>query len=214
MTSPLHIETFAVGPLQCNCSIIACPETKEAIIVDPGGDAPEIKRRVAAAGLRVKYLVHTHAHFDHIGATAELKRDLQAQILLHPEDRFLYDNIQMQGQMFGMALDPTVPIDETLSDEMSLHFGHQRSMVLHTPGHTPGSVCFHLTGHESHLFSGDTLFKGSVGRTDLWGGSSEQLMRSIKQRLLPLDDSTTIYPGHGPTSTVWSEKKMNPFLRA
>lgn len=207
------IETFTVGPLQCNCSIIACPETKEAIIVDPGGDAPEIKRRVKAAGLKVKYLVHTHAHFDHIGATAELKRDLGAKILLHPEDKFLYDNIQMQGQMFGMALDPTVPVDEQLTDEMCLDFGQHQSLVLHTPGHTPGSVCFHLEGAESHLFSGDTLFKGSVGRTDLWGGSAEQLMQSIKQRLLPLDDSTTLYPGHGTVSTLWHEKKNNPFLR-
>lgn len=213
MASSLLIETFAVGALQCNCSIIACPDTREAIIVDPGGDAPEIKKRVESAGLKVKYLIHTHAHFDHIGATAELKRDLKAQILLHPEDRFLYDNIQMQGQMFGMALDPTVPVDTDLSDEMALKFGNQQSVVLHTPGHTPGSVCFHLEGHESHLFSGDTLFKGSVGRTDLWGGSTEDLMTSIKQRLLPLEESTIIYPGHGPVSTIWNEKKMNPFLR-
>ncbi len=209
----LHIETFPVGRLQCNCSIIACPDTKEAIIVDPGGDAPQIKAKVKAAGLTVKYLIHTHAHFDHIGATAELRRDLGARILLHPEDNFLYDNIQMQGQLFGMRLAPTLPVDEKLSDEMSVNFGKHQSVVLHTPGHTPGSVCFHLKDQESHLFSGDTLFKGSVGRTDLWGGSAETLMKSIKNRLLPLDDSTTIYPGHGPVSTLWHEKKRNPFLQ-
>ena len=209
----LFIDTFPVGPLQCNCSIIACPETKEALIVDPGGDAPEIIRRIKAAGLTARYLIHTHAHFDHIGATATLKKELGAEILLHPDDRFLYDNIQMQGRLFGMDVDPTLPVDQALEDEMSLRFGQEKSLVIHTPGHTPGSVCFHVGGEESHLFAGDTLFKGSVGRTDLWGGSAEDLMHSIKQRLLPLDDSTTIYPGHGPVSTLWHEKQHNPFLR-
>jgi len=213
MTRSLIVETFPVGPLQCNCSIIACPETREAIIVDPGGDAPLIKQKVADLGLKVRYLLHTHAHFDHIGATAELKRDLGAKILLHPDDRFLYDQIQMQGHMFGFRLDPTVPVDQDFEDEMRLPFGQQSSLVLHTPGHTPGSVCFHLHADQSYLFSGDTLFQGGVGRTDLWGGSQPDLMRSIKQRLLTLDDSTTVYPGHGQTTTIWNEKKQNPFLR-
>lgn len=212
MASALIIETFPVGPLQCNCSLIACPETREAIIVDPGGDAPLIKQKVAELGLTVKYLLHTHAHFDHIGATAELKRDLGAEILLHPDDRFLYDQIQMQGQMFGLQLEPTVPVDRDFEDDMQLRFGNQGSLVLHTPGHTPGSVCFHLQADQSHLFSGDTLFQGSVGRTDLWGGSQTDLLRSIKQRLLTLDESTTVYPGHGGLTTIWNEKRQNPFL--
>lgn len=208
----LIIETFPVGPLQCNCSIIGCPETQEALIVDPGGDAPKIKARLAALGLKARYLIHTHAHFDHIGATATLKQELGAEILLHPQDRFLYDQIQMQGQMFGIHLEPTVPVDLDLQDEMRIAFGKYSSVVLHTPGHTPGSVCFHLQDHESHLFSGDTLFREGIGRTDLWGGSHTELMRSIRERLLKLDDSTAIYPGHGPVSSIWHEKKANPFL--
>lgn len=207
------IETFPVGMLQCNCSIIACAETKEALIVDPGDDAPKILAYLQEHGLKARYLLHTHAHFDHIGATREVAESTGAKILLHPSDRFLYDNVQMQGQMFGMQLEPTIPVDQNLEDEMTISFGRHSSLTLHTPGHTPGSACFYLEGHESHLFSGDTLFEGSIGRTDLWGGSYPDIIRSIKERLLPLDDSTTVYPGHGPLTTIWQEKKQNPFLR-
>lgn len=207
------IETFPVGPLQCNCSIVACPESKEALVIDPGGDAPLIKEKLHKLGLTAKYLLHTHAHFDHIGATRQLKEELGAEILLHPDDRFLYDNIQMQSRLFGMSVQPTLPVDRDFEDGMEIPFGQAKSLVLHTPGHTPGSVCFHIAGGESWLFSGDTLFQGSVGRTDLWGGSMPTLMQSIKARLLPLDDSTQIIPGHGPQSTIWNEKQHNPFLR-
>ncbi|MEZ0373281.1 MAG: MBL fold metallo-hydrolase [Candidatus Sericytochromatia bacterium] len=208
----LKIETFPVGMLQCNCSIIACDETKEAIIVDPGGDAPKILARVEELGLKVKYLLHTHAHFDHVGATAAVKAATGAQILLHPGDQWLYDNVPMQGQMFGIRLEPTVAVDQKLDDELSLRFGNHKSLTLHTPGHTPGSCCFHLAGEESVLFAGDTLFRGSIGRTDLWGGDHEAIIRSIKARLLSLDDSTKVHTGHGPETTIWQEKKANPFL--
>lgn len=206
------IETFSVGMLQCNCSIIACDETKEAIIVDPGGDAPKILARVEALGLTVKYLIHTHAHFDHVGATAEVKAATGAQILLHPGDQWLYDNVELQGRTFGFPVAATVPVDQPLEDELSLAFGQSSTLVLHTPGHTPGSCCFHLEDQESHLFAGDTLFRNSIGRTDLWGGNSETILHSIKQRLLTLDESTTVYTGHGPQTTIWQEKKSNPFL--
>lgn len=209
----LKIETFPVGMLQCNCSIIACDETKEAIIVDPGGDAAKILTRVKTLGLTVKYLLHTHAHFDHVGATAEVRAATGAKVLLHPGDQWLYDNVPMQGRTFGIPLDPTEPIDQEIEDGLTLAFGRHQSISIHTPGHTPGSTCFHLHDAESFLFAGDTLFRGSIGRTDLWGGDAELILKSIKQRLLNLDDSTTIHTGHGPTTTIWQEKKANPFLR-
>ena len=150
----LKIESFPVGPLQCNCSIIACDETKEAIIVDPGGDAPKILKRVEEQGLTVKYLLHTHAHFDHVGATAAVKAATGAKILLHPGDQWLYDNVPMQGQIFGFRLDPTVAVDQSLEDELSLSFGKHSSITLHTPGHTPGGyIAFFpnpATGANSH----------------------------------------------------------------
>lgn len=207
------IETFPVGPLQCNCSIIGCAETKEAIVVDPGGDAPQILERLNMLELKAKYLIHTHAHFDHIGATREVKEACGATILLHPKDVFLYDNIQGQAEIFGFHYAETLPVEDYLYHDEVLIFGHHQTLILHTPGHTPGSVCFHIEGDESHLFSGDTLFKRSIGRTDLWGGSFPDIIRSIKETLLPLDDSTTIYPGHGPLTTIWEEKKQNPFLK-
>lgn len=208
----LKIETFPVGLLQCNCSIIACDETKEAIIVDPGGDAPKILARVKALGLRVKYLLHTHAHFDHVGATAAVRAATGAKVLLHPGDQWLYDNVPLQGRTFGIPLEPIEPIDQEIEDGLTVAFGHSQSLSIHTPGHTPGSTCFHVAGQESFLFAGDTLFRGSIGRTDLWGGDHERILKSIKGRLLSLDDSTTVHTGHGPTTTIWQEKKANPFL--
>jgi hydroxyacylglutathione hydrolase len=208
----LTIETFPVGPLQCNCSIVACTETREALVIDPGGDAPQILKYLQQHNLQAKYLLHTHAHFDHVGATAEVKAATGASILLHPGDQWLYDNISLQGRIFGIQTADPTPVDLELQDEMPLIFGKEQSLVLHTPGHTPGSCCFHLSGEQSYLFSGDTLFKGSIGRSDLWGGDHETLLRSIKQRLLRLDESTTVYTGHGPQTTLWHEKKHNPFL--
>lgn len=134
----LKIETFPVGLLQCNCSIISCQETKEAIIVDPGGDAPKILHKVHEQGLSVKYLLHTHAHFDHVGATAAVRTATGAQVLLHPGDQWLYDNVPLQGRTFGIPTEPTEPIDGALEDTQSLCFGKHHSLTLHTPGHTPG----------------------------------------------------------------------------
>jgi len=208
----LKIETFPVGLLQCNCSIIACDETQEAIIVDPGGDAPNILQKVQEQGLSVKYLLHTHAHFDHVGATAEVRAATGAKVLLHPGDQWLYDNVPLQGRTFGIATEPTEPIDQEIADGQALAFGRHKSISIHTPGHTPGSSCFCIAAQENFLFTGDTLFRGSIGRTDLWGGDSELILKSIKTRLLRLDDSTTVYTGHGPKTTLWQEKKANPFL--
>ena len=151
------ITTFPVGPLQCNCSIIACPETKEAIIIDPGGDAEKIMDYVKEHGLTVKYLLHTHAHFDHILASGDFKDLTGAKICLHKADKFLYDNLQGQGMLFGFKAKKPSKIDHYLTDEEQLDFGKVKTSVLHTPGHTPGSLCFTVADKDSLLFAGDTL---------------------------------------------------------
>jgi len=207
------IESFPVGPLQCNCSIIACPETKEAAVIDPGGDPQKILELIERYGLKVKYLLHTHAHFDHILGSRAMKEATGAQICLHKGDQWLYDNVAKQGSLFGFQIDKPLAVDRYLNDEEEVQFGTLKTSVIHTPGHTPGSLCFSLADKESLLFAGDTLFHRSIGRTDLWGGSFEQIIDSIAQRLFRLDDSTRVIPGHGPDTDIWSEKKENPFLQ-
>lgn len=207
------LATFPVGMLQCNCSIVACAETKEAIVVDPGGDADAIVKAVEDNGLKVKYLLHTHAHFDHILGARGVKEKTGAKICLHKEDEFLYNNVAMQGSFMGMQLDKeTLPIDEYLEDEQVLQFGNLKLKVIYTPGHTPGSTCFSIADQDSLLFAGDTLFQESIGRTDLWKGSMDDILRSIKDRLFKLDDSTQVVCGHGPDTTIFNEKRYNPFV--
>jgi|SRR5271170_963637 len=206
------VDCFPVGPLQCNCSIIACKETGEAAVVDPGGDTKKIIEACAKHGLKIKYLLHTHAHFDHIAGSKAMKEATGAQIMLHQGDKWLYDNLLKQGAMFGFNFDEPLPVDRWLEDEEIIEVGKVKASVLHTPGHTPGSLCFSVADKDSILFSGDTLFNRSIGRTDLWGGSYEQIIESIENRLLTLDGSTRVIPGHGPDTDIWSEKKENPFL--
>jgi hydroxyacylglutathione hydrolase len=208
----LLIESFPVGPLGCNCSIVACTETKEAAVVDPGGDVDEIIERLAAHGLTAKYLLHTHAHFDHILGSRGMREKTGALICLNKEDQFLYDKLIMQASMFGFPAEDPLPVDKFLEDEEDVKIGSLKASVLHTPGHTPGSCCFSVAEKESVLFSGDTLFNRSIGRTDLWGGSFEQIIDSIATRLFTLDDSTRVIPGHGPDTEIWKEKKENPFF--
>ncbi len=206
------VASFPVGPIQCNCSIIACPETKEAAIIDPGGDPEEILAVVSKHGLKVKYLLHTHAHFDHILGSRAVKESTGATICLHKGDQWLYDNLSKQGGVFGFAASDPLPVEHYLQDEEELEIGNIKASVIHTPGHTPGSLCFQLKDKDIILFSGDTLFHRSIGRTDLWGGSFEDIIKSISERLLCLDDSTRVIPGHGIETDIWSEKKENPFL--
>lgn len=206
------IESFPVGPLGCNCSIIACPRTKEAAIIDPGGNAEEIIALAGKHGLNVKYLLHTHAHFDHLLGSRQVKEATGAKICLHRGDQWLYDNLARQGQLFGFTIGEPLPVDLYLNDEEELKIGDLKATILHTPGHTPGSLCYSLADKESILFSGDTLFQRSIGRTDLWGGSYEQIIESIAGRLFTLDDSTRVIPGHGGATTIWEEKKENPFF--
>lgn len=206
------IESFPVGPLQCNCSIIACKDTNEAAVIDPGGNPEEILAIAKKHGLKIKYLLHTHAHFDHVLGSRAVKEATGAKICLHEGDKWLYDNLLQQGKLFGLHTGTPLPVDLFLNDEEEIKIGNIKTSVIHTPGHTPGSLCFCLAGSESLLFSGDTLFHRSIGRTDLWGGSYKQIIQSIENRLFPLEDSTRVIPGHGEETTIWSEKKENPFF--
>lgn len=208
----MHVATFPVGPLQCNCSIVACPETKECAIIDPGGDADRIIEMCQKEGYTIKWLLHTHAHFDHIVGARAVKEKTGAKICLHKEDQWLYDNLDKQGRMFGFSFDTPLPIDHYLNDEEEIEIGKIKTKVIYTPGHTPGSTCFSLAEKDSVLFAGDTLFQGSIGRTDLWGGSHDKIIKSIKTRLFELDDSTEVITGHGPSTTIWSERRENPFV--
>ncbi len=217
---------WVVGPFQCNCRLLACPKTGDAVLVDPGDEAPrlveEIKKLKTAAGepIRLKYLLHTHAHLDHIGATRGVRNGFQSdgiKIALHRADLPLYEQLQAQGQRFGFRYEAPLPVDHFLSHEEELQIGLMKFSVIHNPGHSPGSVSFRL--HEDSTLSaaekvltGDTLFQGSVGRTDLWGADGEQMFKNIRERLLTLDPDTCICPGHGADSTIGIEKKTNPFL--
>ncbi len=205
-------KTAVVGPLQCNCVLLACPETLEAVLIDPGDEPQKILKMVESTGVKVKYLLHTHAHFDHIGATKAVHAALGAVPCLHKGDDEIYRVLPMQGRMFGFEFGDAPPIEKFFEDEEELVFGTRRLKVLHTPGHSPGSVCFHLQGGEERVFSGDTLFQQSIGRADLWGGDARQLITSIKQRLLVLDGDTQVFPGHGRSTTVGVERRSNPFL--
>jgi glyoxylase-like metal-dependent hydrolase (beta-lactamase superfamily II) len=209
-------ETFPAGPLQCNCTILACGDTKEAVVIDPGGELDRIAEIVAHYDLTVRAIIHTHAHLDHIFGTRDVKESHGGAICLHRGDLFLYDGIAMQAAMFGWKVRPAAPVDRFVDDGDVIEFGKRSALVVHTPGHTPGSICFEVAvaGERPLLFAGDTLFKRSVGRTDLPGGDARQLARSIKERLYSRDLDAMVIPGHGPTTTLGDEAKANPFVRA
>lgn len=207
------IESFAVGPLQCNCAIVADPATREAVVVDPGDEPDRILEALSGAGLKPVALVHTHAHFDHVGCSALLKRITGAPILMHGDDRPLYQNLEEQGKAFGVTMDKPGLIDRLIVHGDRIACGSGALQVLHTPGHTPGSLSFRMEGEEGDiLFSGDTLFRRSIGRTDLWGGSMEQILASIRGQLLTLPGALRVIPGHGPDTTIADEGRRNPFV--
>jgi hydroxyacylglutathione hydrolase len=210
---PLIVRSFAVGLLQCNCTILGDPVSREAIVVDPGDEAQKVLEVLKEEGLLCRTILNTHTHIDHVGANQALKEATGARLLLHEADLPLYDNLRAQALMLG-GLMPTperAAVNETIHQGDRVRAGGLLAEVLHTPGHTPGSLCFHVDSG-ALLLSGDTLFAGSIGRTDLWGGDYDQEIASIRERLLALDDRTRVIPGHGPETTIGQERRRNPFL--
>ena len=213
MTAGPLVETFPVGMLQCNCSILVDEESREAVVIDPGDEPERVLRALEGARARAVALLHTHAHFDHIGATRAVSEATGAPILLHPADRPLYDALPEQAAFFGLTAGEPKAVDAPLADEESIRFGRFALRAIHTPGHTPGSTCFDLAagGKGGILFSGDTLFRRSIGRTDLWGGDTDAILASIRVKLFGLPGDTAVVCGHGPDTTIEEEKRLNPF---
>ncbi len=206
------VETFAVGLLGCNCSIVADPESREAIVIDPGDEADRILDRLSRLGLRAVVLLHTHAHFDHVGASALLSKETGAPILMHEGDVALYAAMKRQAMMFGIQLPEPGTVGRRVADGETVACGSGALEVLHTPGHSLGSLCFRMVGERPVLFSGDTLFRRSIGRTDLPGGSYDAILASIQDRLLPLPGDLPVIPGHGEETTIGEEARLNPFV--
>lgn len=201
---------FPVGPMGANCYLLGCPETQEGVIIDPGGEAEKIKSRVEEMGLKVVYIVLTHGHIDHIMAVDEVRRATGARVAIHADDAsMLVDPSLNLSAFMGRRLSFT-PADVLLRDGDVLPFGKQKLEVIHTPGHTPGGICLYTPGY---LFTGDTLFAGSIGRTDFPGGDFDTLINSIRNRLFTLPEDTSVYPGHMNYTTIGYERDHNPFLR-
>ncbi len=206
-------EILPVGMLACNCSILGDEASGEAIVVDPGDDIERIEEVLARHRLGVKYIVATHAHIDHVGGIEQLKRSSGAPVLMHADDLPLYQNLALQAAWLGVRPPGMVDVDQFLKEGDAVRCGSLTLDVLHTPGHSPGSLSLHVPGEDARILSGDTLFQNSIGRTDLWGGSLEQLLRSIHNTLMRFPDQTPVFPGHGPRTTIGAERESNPFLR-
>ena len=207
------IETFPVGWLECNCTILGDEVTREAIVIDPGDDPQEILTRLEKHGLRAKQIVCTHTHIDHAGAIGELQERVQTPASIHKADLFLFENLAMQAQWVGMPMPKGGVIDRFVQDGDAVSCRGVEMGVIHTPGHTPGSTTFHLAGDRDILFAGDTLFAQSIGRTDMWGGSHSELITSIQKKLMTFDDDTLVIAGHGQSTTIGRERRYNPFLK-
>lgn len=205
------IHTLEVGVLQVNCYVVACPETRQALVIDPGDEGERIWEVIVAEGYDLKQIVNTHGHFDHLGGNSYLVGKSGAELLIHELDLKLLETMADHAAMFGLEVDPSPVPDRLLVDDEVLKIGHLEARVLHTPGHSAGGICL-LMGE--HLFSGDTLFSRSVGRTDLPGGDFATLIDSIRRQLLVLPDTTLVHPGHGPETTIGEEKALNSFINS
>ena len=205
-------EILPVGPLHCNCSVIGDEVTREAMVIDPGDEIEDVLALVRKHNLQVKQIVVTHAHIDHVGGAMKLRAATGAPILLNQNDYALLKMLDVQATWVGMKPPGQVLVDENVADGRVLKIGAIPANVIHTPGHTEGSICLYMPQQET-LIAGDTLFAGSIGRTDLPGGSFDKIMRSIHTRVLALPDETTVVPGHGPATTIGQERESNPFLQ-
>jgi glyoxylase-like metal-dependent hydrolase (beta-lactamase superfamily II) len=239
MAQNLIHEVIPVGMLQCNCSILGDPATHEAIVVDPGDEVDRILEILRKHKLKVLAIVSTHTHIDHVGGLARLHEVTGAPVLMHKDDLELYRHLDMQAQWLGVPAPEMTNVEEFLREGDSVKWGEFEARVIHTPGHTPGSLCLYLPSHkvaassssdsqaashasshakehgstEPRLLAGDTIFAGSIGRTDLWGGSLREIMKSLRTKVLALPDETFVLPGHGPATTIGAERENNPFLR-
>ena len=222
-------EILPVGMLQCNCHIIGDPKTRDALVIDPGDDAERILEIIQRHKLRVTAIAITHTHIDHVGGLRRLQEATGAPVRMHADDLELYRMLDVQAAWIGWKPPEKVEVGELLREGDAVRWGRYEAQVLHTPGHTQGSVCLYMPSEmpgsqavavvaksadrePGRLFAGDTLFAGSIGRTDLWGGSFETIIRSLKGKVLELPDETIVYPGHGPSTTIGEERELNPFL--
>ncbi len=207
----MEMKTCVVGPLEVNCYIIWDRQSRHGLIIDPGGDGEMLVEVIKGLDVDIKYLINTHGHFDHISANNSIADAFSPERVLHPEDLDLFHGAHLQAEYFGLTAMPQPEPTIFAQEGMVIRVGNLSLRVIHTPGHTPGSISLYAD-HEGVLFTGDTLFQGSVGRTDLPGGSYETLMSSIKEKLLPLGDSVEVFCGHGPSTTLGEEKLSNPFI--
>jgi glyoxylase-like metal-dependent hydrolase (beta-lactamase superfamily II) len=211
----MNVVTAAAPPLFKNGFLVSCEHTAEAVLIDPGDEVEELITAARAQALAVRAILLTHAHFDHVTGVDRAKRAFGVDVWLHPADRLLYDAVPAQAEMFGFRVAPPPPVDAFYEPDTRFRFGRLIVDVLATPGHCPGGVCLAIGSSDSdarELFVGDTLFAGSIGRTDLPGGSLDVLLRSIREVLFAFPDETPVHPGHGPSTTVGAERRSNPFL--
>jgi glyoxylase-like metal-dependent hydrolase (beta-lactamase superfamily II) len=209
------VETQAVGPFFKNGFVVACPRTREGVLIDPGDEVDGLLSFATDRQLAIQHILLTHAHVDHVTGVAAAKRALDVPVYLHREDLFLYDQAVEMGRMFGLRVEPQPPIDQFFEAGQTISFGECLVTPHHTPGHCPGGVCLQIGSGAApgqDLFVGDTLFAGSIGRTDLPGGDLETLLTSIRTVLFAFGDSARVYPGHGPATTIGDERRTNPFL--